>query len=248
MDLPGDPGPDETSTSPRAVGGAAAAGSSPAPSGVGAGAPASTPGPAPHPRDPRRRAFAAAVTLTAMIVAGFVAFAVTRASRSIPSGSGAVILPPGSSLHPGTAVPVHFSLARLGGGKPVDLAALVGHRPTVVNFFASWCPDCVAELGALASVWRADRPSVDFVGLDTNDPNPTLARALLSRAGADYPVGIDSTVSRDSVGQAWGLANGLPVTFFLDRKGTIVLEVLGQESHATLSRRVAELAAGHRVR
>ena len=179
--------------------------------------------------------------LGVVLAAVFVAIAVVRAERSGNPG-GAVVLPPGSSLSTGAAVPVKFSLARLGRGERVEVASVVGRRPAVVNFFASWCPDCVAELAGLARSWRTKGAAVNFLGIDTNDSNPGLAQSQLSRAGAGYPVGVDD--SSDTMTRAWGLANGLPVTFFLDRKGRIALEVLGKESSAILARRVAELAAG----
>ena len=180
-------------------------------------------------------------------LAGFISYAVVRAESGV-SGTGSSVLPPGSNLHSGARVPLDFSLARLGGGSRVDLARLVAHRVAVVNFFASWCPDCTAELDTFATAWRAHRSSVAFVGIDTNETSASKAAGLLAKVGAGYPVGVSDTLGAHSIGRVWELANGLPVTFFLDRRGHIALEVLGLESRPVLERRIAELLAGGSVR
>ena len=82
-------------------------------------------------------------------------------------------------------------------------------RPSVVNFFASWCRKYPAGLqsafGTL-KVQTADRMFV--VGEDSNDTNPTQARFLLATAKAIYPVGSDHDTS---VGTSY-----LPVSNLLD--------------------------------
>lgn len=140
-----------------------------------------------------------------------------------------------------------FSLPRLGGGPPVSLAAERGH-PLVLNFFASWCPDCRAELRAFAEVSHGAHGPVRFLGIDTNDPEPGQASALLRAAGDRYPVGTD----RDAA-----VANGrydieaLPVTVFVGASGRIVGQVFGAQTVRSLRPWVQALEAtsrsGHRA-
>lgn len=141
---------------------------------------------------------------------------------------------------PQGSVAPDFSLPRLGGGPPVRLVAFRG-RPTVVNFFASWCPDCRAELGAFGAISRATRGTVNFVGVDANDTNPGLARRLLAEAGASYPVGTDPN---GTVTSTKYVSTHLPVTFFLDAKGRVVGEAYGAQSRSSLRHWVAILAPG----
>jgi hypothetical protein len=47
----------------------------------------------------------------------------------------------------GSGDPAHWALPSLGGSGEVHLADFAG-KPTVVNFFASWCDQCRAELPA----------------------------------------------------------------------------------------------------
>ena len=83
----------------------------------------------------------------AVVLIAFIVFVATRHARPR-----AVAYPvaPVTTLATGSEAPA-FSLPRLGGGQAVTLASTRG-TPTVVNFFASWCTDCQAELGAFAAL------------------------------------------------------------------------------------------------
>ena len=70
---------------------------------------------------------------------------------------------------------------RVGGGPSVTLAATRG-MPTVVNFFASWCPDCQSELAAFAALADRTAGHVDVIGVDSNDNDGAAARPRRSRS------------------------------------------------------------------
>ncbi|MDA8039897.1 MAG: TlpA disulfide reductase family protein [Actinomycetota bacterium] len=129
-------------------------------------------------------------------------------------------------------------LPRLGGGATVTLTGL-GKRPIVVNFFASWCTACQAELKAVAQV--ADEGRVSFVGVDTNETSYGAALKMLQRVGARYPVGIGGTTQADEY-----RAPGLPTTVFINAKGRVVAMALGAVTRPQLDAWVVELLShGH---
>jgi thiol-disulfide isomerase/thioredoxin len=182
------------------------------------------------------RVFKWVAAAAAACLVGFVVFVIVRGPAG-PSGpsSAALSSPPPAVLKPGTIAPA-FSLVSLEDGRPVTLARYLG-RPVIVNFFASWCPDCRAELAAVATVARANAPSVAVVGVDSNESSNAAAARLLAQAHATYPLGVDpkAKVATDYLVQA------LPVSYFLDASGHVVGAALGPQSVTSLERWVNRL-------
>ncbi len=85
--------------------------------------------------------------------------------------------------------------------------------PVLVNFFASWCVPCVAELPTLASLARR----LPLWGVAYKD-SPTGAAGFIARSSVAYArLGADAagTVAID-----WGVT-GVPESFLVDRAGII---------------------------
>jgi len=190
---------------------------------------------------PRRtdRVFKWVAAAAATCLVGFVAFVIVRGPAK-PSGpsSAALASPPPAVLKAGTIAPA-FSLTSLEGGQPVTLDRDLG-RPVIVNFFASWCSDCRAELAAVSTVARTSAPSVAVVGVDSNESSDATAERLLAQAHASFPVGVDPSAK---VATQY-LVQALPVTYFLDASGHVVGAALGPQSVASLERWVDRLEAG----
>ena len=170
---------------------------------------------------------------------GFVVFVIVRGPShpSAPDSSALESSPP-PTLKPGTIAPA-FSLPQLGGGDAVSLASVRG-SPVIVNFFASWCPDCRAELGAMATVARASAGHVAVIGVDSNESSVAAATQLLTAAHATYPVGLDSSAK---VATRY-LISALPVSYFVNAEGHVVGAALGPQTVTSLQRWVARLEGG----
>lgn len=176
------------------------------------------------PAAPRARR-GARQALIGAVVAVVVALGVLAVlSQRSPSG-----LPPegprAGALAPG------FSLTNLrAGGPPVTLGRPDG-RPTVVTFFASWCPHCRADIRVLAAASHRMGATVRFVGVDVAD-SPSAMLALVHAAGLDYPIGSDP--SRRVSGALYRLV-GLPSAVFVNGTGHVVGHVLGAISASELT-------------
>jgi thiol-disulfide isomerase/thioredoxin len=125
-------------------------------------------------------------------------------------------------------VPPQFSGTTVGGSR-FDLSAERG-RVVLVNFFATWCENCRAELPLLQRTsGQQHSQGLDIVTVDFNDGGD--ARAFLRANGVDFPALLDPS---SSVGHAY-LVSDLPVTFFVGRDGRVARVFHGQLSDATLS-------------
>lgn len=71
-------------------------------------------------------------------------------------------------------------------GKATTLAAHLGDKPMVVNLWAQNCVPCIDEMPLIEQA-RVDNPDVDFLGIDTQDPNLERAKRLAQQTGIKYP-------------------------------------------------------------
>lgn len=69
-------------------------------------------------------------------------------------------------------------------GEPVALADDTG-SPLVVNFWASWCPPCIAEMPDLEAVHQVADDRVTFVGINTQDTQERASK-LAQQTGVTY--------------------------------------------------------------
>jgi cytochrome c biogenesis protein CcmG/thiol:disulfide interchange protein DsbE len=108
-----------------------------------------------------------------------------------------------------------FAMVPVGGGPPVSLESLRG-RPVVLNFWATWCVPCFQEHPVLNRT-AAARRDVAFYGVVYQDEEQRIAD-FLQRQGSTYPSLVDPG-SKAAI--AYGIA-GVPETYFIDARGTIV--------------------------
>jgi cytochrome c biogenesis protein CcmG, thiol:disulfide interchange protein DsbE len=167
----------------------------------------------------------AAIVATLALV-GFLSYAVYSAETPNPRTFPAQ--PPPTRLRDGRHAP-SFELRGLGD---TGLVAFRGRAstPVIVNFFASWCSDCVAELDAFGKISN-ESTGVRFIGVDSLDSDPSLAMRLLARAHIRYPIGVD----RNGAVTDRYLISGLPVTFFVSRSGVIEGEIFGTATSQELA-------------
>jgi cytochrome oxidase Cu insertion factor (SCO1/SenC/PrrC family) len=128
-----------------------------------------------------------------------------------------------------------FSLSGTDGSK-VSLASLAG-KPLVINFWATYCPPCRAEMPLLQN--RAGPQSgVQLVYVNEGNSRQAV-RDFLDSLGIHQAALLDSDLS---VGRAYG-AIALPTTVFVRADGTIAARHLGQLDDAVLAAQISNLVA-----
>ncbi len=149
---------------------------------------------------------------------------------------------PGKRPAPGSPAP-DFTMPlyegyRAGFPETIRLSDLRGNV-VVLNFWASWCVECVKETDALEAVWREykDR-GVVVLGVDHLDTEPA-ARNYLEGFGVTFPNGIDV---QQQVSRAYRIT-GVPETFFIDRQGVVRRTVIQALSRAELAAEIEVLLA-----
>jgi cytochrome c biogenesis protein CcmG, thiol:disulfide interchange protein DsbE len=94
--------------------------------------------------------------------------------------------------------------------------------PMVVNFWASWCPPCLAEMPDFEAVSQLAGDRVTFVGVNTQD-GPERAADVVDQTGVTYDLVRDPDAVLFS---AFGVF-GMPATYYVDANGVIVGRHIG---------------------
>ena len=118
--------------------------------------------------------------------------------------------------------PAAFALPALNGKGQVRLADYRG-KPVVVNFFASWCTECQAELPGFRQEAIALRGTVVFIGVDsleTGDKN--FLPRLFHLAGAFTALARDAGPDGNGLHAALGGGNTMPLTAFYSAGGRLL--------------------------
>lgn len=121
---------------------------------------------------------------------------------------------PGKALGEGDAA-MNFTLASLGGGE-FTLADHIG-KVMVVDFWATWCPPCVAGLPVVSGVTKdLASKGVVFVAVDLDEPAAKV-QSFMKKKKWDFPVALDPG---GKIATAYGVT-GIPHSLIIDKKGVI---------------------------
>jgi peroxiredoxin len=115
------------------------------------------------------------------------------------------------------------------GGEEFKLSAQRG-TPVVLNFWATWCPPCRAELPELRSASERHAGQITVVGVNQGESAAAVANSALE-LGLTFPIPLDH---QGDVSQLYGVRS-LPTTFFIDRDGVIRQIQNGPLTEATLA-------------
>ena len=125
-----------------------------------------------------------------------------------------------------------FSLATLDGGAE-NLRDYRG-RTVILNFWASWCGPCRAEMPDLQAVYGELRGNnLVVLGVNQGEPREQVA-AFAREFGLSFPILLDSN---QEVGAKYGV-RAYPTTFIIDSQGVIRDVVVGGPLTRTAVRRM----------
>jgi thiol-disulfide isomerase/thioredoxin len=139
----------------------------------------------------------------------------------------------------GKAAPLGFTLKDM-NGVDVKLAAFKG-KPIVLNFWATWCGPCRAEIPSLVELQKQygdEGQDVVILGISVDDPVEKL-KPYASQMKMNYPVLVGN--GRDDVQDAFGPLWGIPVTVFIDRDGRIAKKHSGIASKEQFEQEIKAL-------
>lgn len=122
--------------------------------------------------------------------------------------------------------PLPDVVLRDGAGEIVDIGAWEG-RVVVVNFWATWCPPCVAEMPSLDRLQAAfDPEELTVLAVSVDRKGPEVVESFLYAHDLDHLTALAYDPKMSAL-YAFG-AQGLPATILLDRQGRIAGRLKGK--------------------
>ena len=110
-------------------------------------------------------------------------------------------------------------------------------KPVLLNFFASWCVPCLAEMPYIqAAHLESQERGYVVLGVAVQDSRGAL-RSLSESMGLSFPMVLDGD---NSIGIAYQVV-GPPATFFIDADGKIVSVVAGTIEEEALEQELDRL-------
>jgi len=111
-------------------------------------------------------------------------------------------------------------------GNPVSTASWKG-KVVLLNFWATWCPPCRAEIPILIDLANRYKDRVQVVGISVDD-GPEEVKQFVKDEGVNYPV---LMASREILAE-YGDVSALPTLFVVNPDGNVVQKHQGLYSRA----------------
>jgi thiol-disulfide isomerase/thioredoxin len=102
-------------------------------------------------------------------------------------------------------------------GKAVKLADYRG-KVMVLNFWATWCGPCRAEVPDLVELQEKYKDQLQVIGLVVDDDDQDAIKKFAAKFGVNYPIAI----ANDDIRLEYGGIPALPTSFILDAEGRVV--------------------------
>jgi thiol-disulfide isomerase/thioredoxin len=113
-------------------------------------------------------------------------------------------------------------------GRAISSESLRG-KVTIVNFWATWCPPCRAEIPDLIALQNKYHDQLQIIGVSQDETGPELVRKFAAEQRMNYPI----VMSTPELERIFTGIYALPTSFIIDRNAQIVQKHVGMLNAAT---------------
>lgn len=97
-------------------------------------------------------------------------------------------------------------------------------KPIIINFWATWCPPCRAEMPSMNRAWaKVKDEGILMFAVNVGEKPETIAK-FTDDIPIDFPIILDVDTK---LSMAWGV-RGMPTTYILDANGKVVYSAVGE--------------------
>ena len=120
-------------------------------------------------------------------------------------------------------------------GRDISPASLRG-KVVIVNFWATWCGPCRAEIPDLVALQEKYRDTLQVIGISEDEVGVDVVKRFAAEHRVNYPV----AMTTPEIEKLFPGISALPTSFILDRESRVVQKHVGM-----LSARTTEYEARH---
>ena len=107
-------------------------------------------------------------------------------------------------------------------GRRISTSALRG-KVVIVNFWATWCPPCRAEIPDLIALQQKYKDTLQVIGVSQDEVPPEQVKAFAAAHEINYPI----LMTTSELERLFPGVHALPTSFILDREGRLVQKHVG---------------------
>lgn len=130
----------------------------------------------------------------------------------------------------------NFSL-KTSNGTTVELAKL-RDKLVLVNFWATWCGPCRAEIPGFLDVYKTYKDKgLEIVGVSLDEGGWDDVAPFVKKLKIDYPI----VIGNEKISRDYGTIQAIPTTFIVGRDGYILERHVGYLSKEDLEKKLKTL-------
>ena len=125
-----------------------------------------------------------------------------------------------------------------GHGRQVRVARVVQGQGVLLNFWATWCGPCKAEIPGFVELQEKYGDTLAIVGYSVDD-TADKAKAFATEYKINYPILLGE--GREDVQDAYGPIWGIPASFLISKDGKVCKKHLGIAPKNVFDKEIAAL-------
>lgn len=118
-------------------------------------------------------------------------------------------------------------------GQTIKLSERLTGKPTIINFWATWCVPCITEMPELEAAAKR-HPNIQVLAIDQQEEVERV-KAFLAEENINLPILLDPTGETQRAFRV----RGLPTSVFVNKDGKITAVHVGQLNRDSIEKYVS---------